>query len=84
MDELRQDIQKLMSWLDRSIWIKCRPACGREEMCFLPTWPVNSPKPKDTPPLEGVAHALFFLATPAEYWRKPQSKCISRLQPYGF
>jgi hypothetical protein len=30
MNDWRQDIQKLMSWLDWSIWIKCRPACGPE------------------------------------------------------
>ncbi|KAG1905314.1 uncharacterized protein F5891DRAFT_1008756 [Suillus fuscotomentosus] len=43
MDDRRQDIEKLMSWLDWSIWIKCRPACGPEEMCYLPTWPNNAP-----------------------------------------
>ncbi|KAG1779213.1 hypothetical protein EV702DRAFT_1195713 [Suillus placidus] len=46
MDDWKQDIQKLMSWLDWSIWIKCRPACGPEEMCYLPTWPVNDPRPR--------------------------------------
>jgi hypothetical protein len=30
MNDWRRDIQKLMSWLDWSIWIKCRPACGPE------------------------------------------------------
>ncbi|KAG1887216.1 hypothetical protein F4604DRAFT_1720766 [Suillus subluteus] len=30
MNDWRQDIQKLMSWLDWSVWIKCRPACGPE------------------------------------------------------
>ncbi|TFK22762.1 hypothetical protein FA15DRAFT_671198 [Coprinopsis marcescibilis] len=29
----------LMGWLDWSVWVKCRPACGFEEMCYLPTWP---------------------------------------------
>ncbi|KAG2093517.1 uncharacterized protein F5147DRAFT_421444 [Suillus discolor] len=43
MNDRRQDIEKLMSWLDWSIWIKCRPACGPEEMCYLPTWPDNAP-----------------------------------------
>ncbi|KAG0709017.1 hypothetical protein DFH29DRAFT_842848 [Suillus ampliporus] len=110
MGEWRQDIQRLMSWLDWSVWIKCRPACGPEEMCYLPTWPFNAPRPKRPhsppqyprnltdapeakyfadrvePPSEGqaIANAIFFLGTPAEDWRKPQPKCIRRLQPYGF
>jgi hypothetical protein len=29
-DGWRDDAQKLMSWLDWSVWIKCRPACGPE------------------------------------------------------
>ena len=33
IDEWRKDIQKLMSWLDWSVWIKCRPACG-PEVCY--------------------------------------------------
>ncbi|KAG1905312.1 uncharacterized protein F5891DRAFT_1183250 [Suillus fuscotomentosus] len=45
MNDWRQDTQKLMSWLDWSIWIKCRPACGPEEICYLPTWPLNAPTP---------------------------------------
>ncbi|KAF5379670.1 hypothetical protein D9615_005756 [Tricholomella constricta] len=35
----RAEITGLINWLDWSIWIKCRPACGFEEMCYLPTWP---------------------------------------------
>ncbi|KAJ4480199.1 hypothetical protein J3R30DRAFT_3288251 [Lentinula aciculospora] len=29
----------LMKWLDWSVWLKCRPTCGLEEICSLPTWP---------------------------------------------
>jgi len=29
-DGWRDDTHKLMSWLDWSVWIKCRPACGLE------------------------------------------------------
>ncbi|KAG1870645.1 hypothetical protein DFJ58DRAFT_742175 [Suillus subalutaceus] len=50
MNDWKQDIQKLMSWLDWSIWIKCQPGCGPEEMCYLPTWPENFPKSKRPPP----------------------------------
>ncbi|KAG0696714.1 hypothetical protein DFH29DRAFT_879174 [Suillus ampliporus] len=50
MGEWRQDMQKLMSWLDWSVWIKCRPACGPEEMCYLPTWPIGAPRLCNSPP----------------------------------
>ncbi|KAG1750191.1 hypothetical protein EDB19DRAFT_1629309 [Suillus lakei] len=50
MNDWRQDTQKLMSWLDWSVWIKCRPACGPEEMCYLPTWPTNYPRPRHPRP----------------------------------
>jgi hypothetical protein len=30
MNNWRKDINNLMSWLDWSVWIKCRPACGPE------------------------------------------------------
>ena len=30
IDGWRDDIQKLMSWLDWSVWIKCQPVCGAE------------------------------------------------------
>jgi hypothetical protein len=30
MNDWRQDIEKLMSWLDWSVWVKCRPACSTE------------------------------------------------------
>ncbi|KAG2076603.1 hypothetical protein BDR04DRAFT_1149044 [Suillus decipiens] len=33
-----------MSWLDWSVWIKCRPACGPEEVCYLSSWPINYTK----------------------------------------
>ncbi|KAG1779212.1 hypothetical protein EV702DRAFT_1091072, partial [Suillus placidus] len=50
MNDRRQDIQKLMSWLDWSIWTKCRPACGPVETCYLPTWPINAPRSRYPPP----------------------------------
>ncbi|KAG6811477.1 hypothetical protein H0H92_007249 [Tricholoma furcatifolium] len=45
----RADINSLISWLDWSIWIKCRPACGIEEMCYLPTWPFFHDWPPKAP-----------------------------------
>ncbi|KAG2150650.1 uncharacterized protein EDB93DRAFT_1084026 [Suillus bovinus] len=41
MDSWRQELGALMTWLDWSVWVKCRPACGPEEMCYLPSWPIN-------------------------------------------
>ncbi|KAG2366998.1 hypothetical protein BDR07DRAFT_1273059 [Suillus spraguei] len=77
MVDWRQDIEKLMSWLDWSIWIKCQPACGPEEICYLPTWPLHGPGP-------AYPHAFVSFETPMEEWRKPQPMCIRRLAPYGF
>jgi hypothetical protein len=70
MNDWRQDIEKLMSWLDWSVWVKCRPACSTEEMCYLP-----SPRPTYSP---------FFHDTLEDDFRKPQPRCIRRLQPYVF
>ncbi|KAF8911202.1 hypothetical protein CPB85DRAFT_1181239, partial [Mucidula mucida] len=39
LSEWRTVIDKLMAWLDWSVWITCRPACAFEEYCYLPTWP---------------------------------------------
>ncbi|KAF5341943.1 hypothetical protein D9611_001255 [Ephemerocybe angulata] len=32
-------VDKLMKWLDWSVWVKCNPGCSFEETCYLPTWP---------------------------------------------
>ncbi|KAG1733926.1 uncharacterized protein EDB91DRAFT_1299648, partial [Suillus paluster] len=39
IDTWRHELSALMAWLDWSVWVRCRPACGPEEMCYLPTWP---------------------------------------------
>ncbi|KAG2106797.1 uncharacterized protein F5147DRAFT_578618 [Suillus discolor] len=44
MSSWRQELGALMTWLDWSVWVKCRPACGPEEMCYLPSWPINVPR----------------------------------------
>ena len=31
--------EALMAWLDLSVWVRCRPECGYEEIFYLPTWP---------------------------------------------
>ncbi|KAG9314911.1 hypothetical protein JVU11DRAFT_4019 [Chiua virens] len=42
-DTWAEDLERLVAWLDWSVWVKCNPACGPMEMCFLPTWPVGFP-----------------------------------------
>jgi len=35
----RRHIEELMTWLDWSVWVRCEPACGLGENCYLPSWP---------------------------------------------
>ncbi|KAJ7139078.1 hypothetical protein C8R44DRAFT_300872 [Mycena epipterygia] len=35
-------VEDLMAWLDWSVWVKCRPECSFEEICYLPTWPFRN------------------------------------------
>jgi len=48
-------VEDLMAWLDWSYWRTCRPACGYEEMCYMPTWPFFSNKRagRPSPPPQG-------------------------------
>lgn len=98
MSDWKQDVKKLMSWLDWSIWVKCRPACGTEEMCYLPNPMPRHPRPKNLndalgaksptdrvgPLPEGLAitGSPFVHATLEEDPRKRQPRCIRRFQPY--
>ncbi|KAH9010308.1 hypothetical protein EDB85DRAFT_2100935 [Lactarius pseudohatsudake] len=34
-----EQISELMAWLDWSVWVRCEPGCGLEEVCYIPTWP---------------------------------------------
>ncbi|KAI5988720.1 hypothetical protein EDD15DRAFT_2172097 [Pisolithus albus] len=61
----KKDIDELMAWLDWNAWVKCRPACGPEEMCYLTTWPIGFPKrnrprpPKNRDPVPpSLSHPL--------------------------
>ncbi|KAJ7693075.1 hypothetical protein B0H17DRAFT_1200141 [Mycena rosella] len=71
----RADANALMQWLDWSVWVKCRPACGVEEMCYLPTWPYfgqwtgEREKGDDT--------------EKAPPWKRPQPRCIRLFEPYS-
>ncbi|KAG6915814.1 hypothetical protein DXG01_009688 [Tephrocybe rancida] len=76
LDGWRADVTGLMSWLDWGIWIKCRPACSFEEMCYLPTWPFFR-RPKDDPPRRGHRGPIYD----DEIF--PQPRCVRRVAPYG-
>ncbi|KAJ7504960.1 hypothetical protein B0H11DRAFT_450325 [Mycena galericulata] len=68
LEQWRSDAHSLIAWLDWSVWVKCRPMCAAEEMCYLPTWPyfgVNEWDRKD------------------EQWKRPQPRCIRKFQPYS-
>ncbi|KAG1837051.1 hypothetical protein DFJ58DRAFT_734593 [Suillus subalutaceus] len=81
--EWKEDVTQLMSWLDWSAWVKCRPACGFEEMCYLPTWPIGFPG--DEPPFQAQRDSASLWPDPnTGEWKRPQPKCIRRLEPYGF
>ncbi|KAJ6577751.1 hypothetical protein B0H19DRAFT_1121283 [Mycena capillaripes] len=64
------ETQALMAWLDWSVWVKCRPACGFEETCYLPTWPYFWEKVEDVDDEAGE-------------WRRPQPWCIRQFEPYS-
>ncbi|KAF7348914.1 hypothetical protein MVEN_01411700 [Mycena venus] len=66
----RTDASALMAWLDWSVWVKCRPACGFEEMCYLPTWPYFWETLEDAEDENGE-------------WKRPQPRCIRQLEPYS-
>ncbi|KAJ7134072.1 hypothetical protein C8R43DRAFT_640074 [Mycena crocata] len=68
------DTQALMAWLDWSVWVKCRPACSFEEICYMPTWPFFWDK---TNQKEGEETGEPNL------WKRPQPRCIRQFEPYS-
>ncbi|KAI0043674.1 hypothetical protein FA95DRAFT_1628815 [Auriscalpium vulgare] len=32
------EVEELMTWLDWSVWVKCRPECNPDQMCYIPSW----------------------------------------------
>ncbi|KAJ7513170.1 hypothetical protein B0H11DRAFT_1948856 [Mycena galericulata] len=64
--------QDLMAWLDWSVWVKCRPACAFEELCYLPTWPWF------------WAGKRGWDEDDEEYsWKRPQPRCIRQVEPFS-
>ncbi|KAI5992053.1 hypothetical protein EDC04DRAFT_2872817 [Pisolithus marmoratus] len=60
MKRWRKEVDELMAWLDWSVWVKCRPACGPEEICYLTTWPIGFPLPP-LPPLPQNGYCVPLL-----------------------
>ncbi|KAF8556590.1 hypothetical protein OG21DRAFT_1495412 [Imleria badia] len=73
-----EDLSNLMAWLDWSEWVKCDPACGPEEACYLPTWPFGFPGGDKIPYVGTISPPV------TDEWIRPQPKCIRRVAPYGF
>ncbi|KAF9073661.1 hypothetical protein BDP27DRAFT_288822 [Rhodocollybia butyracea] len=48
LDIWRTDLEILREWLDWGVWLRCRPVCGENEMCYIPTYPfsVGESKPE--------------------------------------
>jgi hypothetical protein len=66
--------EELIGWLDWSEWVTCQPACGDEELCYLPTWPFfTGPSagrgPYPNPDSDGVDDSIT-----------PQPRCIPRVE----
>ncbi|KAG1831854.1 hypothetical protein EV424DRAFT_1534111 [Suillus variegatus] len=84
MGEWKEDVTQLISWLDWSVWVKCRPACGFEEMCYLPTWPFGFFPTPGAPLQARWDNGSLWPDPNTGEWKRPQPKCIRRREPYGF
>ncbi|KIK71463.1 hypothetical protein GYMLUDRAFT_52541 [Collybiopsis luxurians FD-317 M1] len=80
----RIDLEHLMDWLDWHMWSKCSPACGDEEMCYMPTWPFFAGGPPPGPAEGPESEASIPQATPGNEWQRPIPKCIRKIPPYSF
>ncbi|TFK73316.1 hypothetical protein BDN72DRAFT_894142 [Pluteus cervinus] len=76
----KANIDGLMGWLDWSTWRKCRPACGVEEVCYMPTWLYfkKTPWPFLKQPID------LNLIDDSEEWRNPTPRCIRILEPFDW
>ncbi|KAF8903731.1 hypothetical protein CPB84DRAFT_1677756 [Gymnopilus junonius] len=92
----RAKVEGLMAWLDWSYWLRCRPACTYEEMCYLPTWPwFYKRQPRSiflrnwlwrTEGQAGVEtdDDEYVTTDPEEReWDDPQPRCVRRLEPFN-
>jgi hypothetical protein len=78
----KERTEGLMAWLDWSVWVRCRPECGYEEICYLPTWPfLDGP---DWLPWPHVDEAMQLSGEGGEerFSVRPTPKCIRRVEPF--
>ncbi|KAJ3784714.1 hypothetical protein GGU10DRAFT_333702 [Lentinula aff. detonsa] len=61
LDSWKKRVYGLMKWLDWSVWLKCRPACGFEEMCYLPMWPFRQGSNESDDPQPGCVRRMASL-----------------------
>ncbi|TFK69314.1 hypothetical protein BDN72DRAFT_840683 [Pluteus cervinus] len=84
----RSDIDGLMKWLGWSIWLKCRPACSIEEICYMPTWPWFKKTPWPVPIFEDPYVDGIVGNEPneaeVEEWKNPLPRCIRRIEPFDW
>ncbi|KAI6033289.1 hypothetical protein EDC04DRAFT_3115011 [Pisolithus marmoratus] len=85
------DVDRIIRWLGWNVWIKCRPECSAEEMCYLTTWPFGFPLdelPPLPPPDEDGPYmppaAPQPVPDPAPDRQRPQPRCVRRVEPYTF
>ncbi|KAJ7598686.1 hypothetical protein C8J56DRAFT_1039574 [Mycena floridula] len=82
VDKWYREVKRLMKWLDWSAWLKCKPACNVESICYLPTWPFfkngipGIPK-EETPHFEDTKEG-----EEKEDWEDPEPICLRRIEPY--
>jgi len=77
--------EELITWLDWSDWVTCQPACGIEEICYLPTWPFFPGAPGYPPPDRyrfdwSLLRSSNFDDDGVGEWVKPQPRCIQRIE----
>ncbi|KAF8834309.1 hypothetical protein BDN67DRAFT_976107 [Paxillus ammoniavirescens] len=87
MNAWRSDVNRLMKWLDWNVWVKCKPACGSEEMCYLPTWPVGFPWPdwdRQKPRPGDAESSSGMLAGPHQDFRTLAMRSVSMVSMEGW
>ncbi|KAJ4473043.1 hypothetical protein J3R30DRAFT_756745 [Lentinula aciculospora] len=66
LDIWKQELGNLMDWLDWNIWIRCKPACREQELCYIPTWPIS----------------IGNVSLPVWREDDPQPRCLRTVPPY--
>ncbi|KAJ3931890.1 MAG: hypothetical protein NXY57DRAFT_961344 [Lentinula lateritia] len=41
LDAWKLELGNLMEWLDWNVRIRCKPACGEQELCYIPNFPFS-------------------------------------------